>query len=77
VKGVILREPPKKQPTKEELANFKDNIFWNTTRAATDAYLAKLDAQGVDTSEMRAHAEASACCWCAGFDGRGRFRRRG
>jgi hypothetical protein len=51
-------EPPKKQPTKEELANFKDNIFLNTTRAVTDAYLAKLDAQGVDTTDMRAHAEA-------------------
>jgi hypothetical protein len=59
----VARKPedddsPKKQPTKEELANFKDNIFLNTTRAATDAYLDKLDAQGVDTKEMRAHAEA-------------------
>jgi hypothetical protein len=52
---------PQKQPTKEELANFKDNIFLNTTKAATDAYLNKLDAQGVDTKEMRAHAEALAC----------------
>jgi hypothetical protein len=58
VKGEGDDEPPKKQPTKEELANFKDNIFWNTTRAATDDYLNKLDAQGVDTKEMRAHAEA-------------------
>jgi hypothetical protein len=56
--GDDSNEPPKKQPTKEELANFKDNIFWNTTRAATDAYLDKLDKQGVDTKEMRAHAEA-------------------
>jgi LysM repeat protein len=51
-------DSPQKQPTKEELANFKDNIFLNTTKAATDAYLNKLDAQGVDTKEMRAHAEA-------------------
>jgi hypothetical protein len=51
-------DSPQKQPTKEELANFKDNIFLNTTKAATDAYLDKLDAQGVDTKEMRAHAEA-------------------
>jgi murein DD-endopeptidase MepM/ murein hydrolase activator NlpD len=51
-------EPPKKQPTKEELDNFKDNVFLNTTRAVTDDYLNKLDAQGVDTKEMRAHAEA-------------------
>jgi hypothetical protein len=56
--GDTKDEPPKKQPTKEELANFKDNVFLNTTRAATDDYLAKLDAQGVDTKEMRAHAEA-------------------
>jgi hypothetical protein len=56
--GDTTNEPPKKQPTKEELANFKDNIFLNTTRAVTDAYLAKLDAQGVDTTDMRAHAEA-------------------
>jgi hypothetical protein len=51
-------EPPKKKRTKEELANFKDNVFLNTTRAVTDDYLNKLDAQGVDTKEMRAHAEA-------------------
>jgi hypothetical protein len=55
--GDTTNEPPKKQPTKEELANFKDNIFLNTTKAATDDYLKKLNEQGVDTKEMRAHAE--------------------
>jgi len=55
--GDTTNEPPKKQSTKEELDNFKDNIFWNTTKAATDDYLKKLNEQGVDTKEMRAHAE--------------------
>jgi hypothetical protein len=62
--ATVARKPeddelPKKQPTKEELDNFKDNVFLNTTKAATDDYLNKLDAQGVDTKEMRAHAEAT------------------
>jgi murein DD-endopeptidase MepM/ murein hydrolase activator NlpD len=46
-----------RKPTEAELDNFRNNIFFNTTKAETERILKKLESEGIDTSEMRKFAE--------------------